>query len=56
MGALRDTCARRHAQGQPWLKRETALVGRVLWAVGITTLAWLPMTGVAQLGLTGGNV
>src|SRR4029453_6193769 len=49
MGDLRDTCARLHAQGQQWLKRETALVGMVLWAVGITTLAWLPMTGVAQL-------
>jgi len=38
--------ARRHAQGLPWRKREEALVGLVLWAVGITTLAVLPDTGV----------
>jgi len=38
--------ARRHAQGLPWRKREEALVGLVLWAVGITLLAALPDTGV----------
>lgn len=42
----RETCARRQAQDQPWRKREGELVGLVLWAVGITTLAVLPDTGV----------
>src|SRR5262249_38751044 len=46
MGDLRDTCARLHAQGHQWLKREAELVGMGLWAVGITTLALLPNTGV----------
>ena len=46
MGDLRETWARLHAQGPQWLKREAELVGMVLWAVGITTLAWLPDTGV----------
>ena len=46
MEDLRETCARRQAQDQPWLKREGELVGVVLWAVGITTLALLPDTGV----------
>ena len=40
MGDLRDTGARLHAQGHQWLKREAELAGMVLWAVGITTLAW----------------
>jgi hypothetical protein len=46
MGDLRAKCARLHAQGQQWLKREEELVGVLLWAVGITTLASLPDTGV----------
>ena len=46
MGGLRDTGARLHAQGLQWLKREAELIGMGLWAVGITTLAWLPDTGV----------
>ena len=46
MGDLREQCVRLHEQGQPWLKREEDLVGVVLWAVGITTLAFLPDTGV----------
>jgi len=46
MGDLRDICARLHGQGLQWLKREAELMGMVLWAVGITTLAWLPDTGV----------
>jgi hypothetical protein len=46
MGDLREICARLHTQGHHWLKREADLVGMVLWAVGITTLAWLPNTGV----------
>ena len=46
MGDLREQCVRLHEQGQPWLKREAELAGMVLWAVGITTLAWLPNTGV----------
>jgi len=46
MEDLKATGARPQAQAQPWLIREGALVGVVLWAVGITTLAWLPDTGV----------
>ena len=46
MGDLRDTGARLQAQGLQWLTREADLIGMVLWAVGITTLAWLPDTGV----------
>jgi hypothetical protein len=46
MGDLRETCARLHEQGPQWLKREEELVGVVLWAVGITTIAVLPDTGV----------
>ncbi len=46
MGDLMEKCARLHAQGQQWLKREEELVGVLLWAVGITTLASLPDTGV----------
>ena len=46
MEDLRETGVRLHEQGQPWLKREEEFVGVVLWAVGITTLAWLPDTGV----------
>jgi hypothetical protein len=42
----RATGARRQAQDHPWLTREGELVGIVLWAVGITTLAVLPDTGV----------
>jgi hypothetical protein len=42
----RETCARSQAQDQPWLKREGELMGVVLWAVGITTFAVLPDTGV----------
>ena len=45
MEDLRETCVRLHEQGQPWLKREEEFVGVVLWAVGITTLAFLPDTG-----------
>jgi len=50
MEDLRDTCARRQAQNQPWLTREAELVGVVLWAVGITTLAVLPDTGIFPPG------
>jgi len=46
MEDLRETCVRLHEPGQPWLKREEEFVGVVLWAVGITTLAVLPDTGV----------
>ncbi len=46
MGDLMEKCARLHEQGQQWLKREEELVGVLLWAVGITTLASLPDTGV----------
>ena len=46
MGDMRETCAQRQAQGQPWLKREEELVGVLLWTVGITTLALLPNTGM----------
>jgi hypothetical protein len=46
MGDLRETGARRQTQGQPWLKRQEELVGVLLWAVGITTLALLPDTGL----------
>src|SRR5262249_48737512 len=46
MGDLRETCAWLHTQGHQWLKCEAELVGMVLWAVGITTLAWLPNMGV----------
>jgi hypothetical protein len=46
MEDLRETCVRLHEPGQPWLKREEEFVGVVLWAVGITTLAFLPDTGV----------
>ena len=46
MGDLRETWARLHAQGPQWLKREAELVGVLLWAVGITTLALLPDTGM----------
>jgi hypothetical protein len=42
----RETGVERQAQDQPWLTREGELVGIVLWAVGITTLAVLPDTGV----------
>ena len=42
----RATGARRQAQDHPWLTREGELGGVVLWAVGITTLAVLPDTGV----------
>jgi hypothetical protein len=46
MGDLMATCAWLHEQGQQWLKREAELVGVFLWAVGFTTLALLPDTGV----------
>ena len=46
MEDLRETWARLHAQGLQWLKREAELVGVLLWAVGITTLALLPDTGM----------
>ena len=46
MGDLQETCARLHAQGHQWLKREAEFVGVVLWAVGITALAVLSDTGV----------
>jgi hypothetical protein len=46
MEDLRETGAQRQAQDYPWLTREGELVGIVLWAVGITTLAVLPDTGV----------
>ena len=46
MGDLRETRARRQAPGPHWLKREAELVGMVLWAVGLTTLAVLPDTGL----------
>src|SRR5262245_9349130 len=44
MGDLRATGARRHAPAPHWLKREAELVGVLLWAVGLTTLALLPDT------------
>jgi hypothetical protein len=46
MEDLRDTGVRLHEPGPPWLKREEEFVGVVLWAVGITTLAFLPDTGM----------
>jgi hypothetical protein len=46
MEAWREQGARLHEQGHQWLKREEELVGIVLWAVGITTIAVLPDTGV----------
>jgi hypothetical protein len=46
MGDLREQCTRLQEQGQQWLKREEEFVGVLLWAVGITTLASLPDTGV----------
>ncbi len=46
MGDLMAKCARLHEQGQQWLKREEEPVGVFLWAVGLTTLASLPDTGV----------
>jgi hypothetical protein len=46
MEDLREQCARLHAQGQQWLKREEERVGVLLWTVGITTVAVLPDTGV----------
>jgi hypothetical protein len=46
MGDLSNTGARRQPQGQHWLTREAELVGVGLWAVGITTLAVLPDTGI----------
>jgi hypothetical protein len=49
MGDLSDTGARRPPQGQHWLTREAELVGVGLWAVGITTLAVLPDTGIFLL-------
>ena len=42
----RDTGAGQQAQASSWLTREGTLVGMVLWAVGITMLAWLPETGL----------
>ena len=46
MGDMREECARLHEQDQQWLKRKEELVGVLLWAVGITTLALLPDTGL----------
>jgi hypothetical protein len=46
MGARREKCARLPERGSHWLEREAELVGVLLWAVGITTLACLPDTGV----------
>ena len=46
MGDLSEPCARRQAPGPHWLKREAELVGVVLWAVGLMTLAMLPDTGL----------
>jgi hypothetical protein len=46
MGDLREECARLHEQDQQWLKRKEELVGVLLWAVGLTTLALLPDTGL----------
>ena len=46
MEDLREECARLHEQDQQWLKRKEELVGVLLWAVGITTLALLPDTGL----------
>jgi hypothetical protein len=48
MGDLMAKYARLHEQGQQWLKREEEIVGMLLWAVGITTVAVLPDTGVFQ--------
>jgi hypothetical protein len=42
----RETGVERQAQDQPWRTRASELVGIVLWAVGITTLAVLPDTGL----------
>ncbi len=53
MEDLRDTGVRLHEPGQPWLKREEEFVGVVLWAVGITTLAFLPDTGVCTRSMFG---
>jgi hypothetical protein len=46
MEDLREKGTRIHEQRQQWLKREEELVGVLLWAVGITTLALLPDTGL----------
>ncbi len=46
MGDVREKGARLHEQGQPWLKREEELIGVLLWAVGNTTIASFPDTGV----------
>jgi hypothetical protein len=46
MGDLREPCARRQAPSPHWLQREAELVGVLLWAVGLTTLAMLPDTGL----------
>jgi len=46
MRDLMEKCRRLHEQGQQWLKREQEFVGVLLWAVGITTLAALPDTGM----------
>jgi hypothetical protein len=44
----RATGAPRQAQDPSWLAREGEWVGMVPWAVGITTLAWLPDTRVCS--------
>jgi hypothetical protein len=44
----RATGAPRQAQDPSWLAREGEWVGMVLWAVGITTLAWLSDTRVCS--------
>jgi len=46
MGGLMEKFARLHEHGQQWLKREEELVGVFLWTVGITTISYLPDTGV----------
>ena len=46
MGDLMEKRAQLREQGQQWLKREEELVGVFLWAVGITTIASLPDTGI----------
>src|SRR5262249_33656095 len=46
MRDLMEKYRRLHEQGQQWLKREQEFVGVLLWAVGITTLAALPDTGM----------
>jgi hypothetical protein len=48
MGNLMAKCARLHAQGHQWLKREEERVGVLLWAVGITILASLPLPGCSS--------